>query len=199
MTFDTIPMLATYQKVSLVWVRVTGRERKKEEEDLLGIAFQMRWSSTSKTAKTLIFLCINVIKHVFWDKRHVANLSHGLESVSENSGEREKVRASRFTRYWVSDALIFDPRKSENVVILCINAIKQYFWDNPHIGNLSKVLVTVGESNGEREKVRKRRCARYCYSDALLFDRQVQKKCWFLVYKCDKTCLLRQTLCRQAI
>ena len=62
------------------------------EEDSLKTAFQMRSSSTYKTAKMLILLCINAIRHAFCDKPCIGNLSVGLESEREGDGKREKVR-----------------------------------------------------------------------------------------------------------
>ena len=72
-------------------------------------------------------MCINAIKHAFGDNAHVGNLSKGLASVDESNWEREKVRARIFTRYCVSDALIFDLKNSETVDFLCKNAIRHDF------------------------------------------------------------------------
>ena len=100
--------------------------------------------------------------------------------MNESNGERENVKARRFTRYCVSDALIFDLENSKNVVFLCKNAIKQYFGHIPYVGNLSKGLLSVGESNREREKVRERRFTWHCLSDELIFNLQNSENVDFL-------------------
>ena len=145
-------MSATYLKVLKVCERVTEREREKAR----GIRFTRHciWDlqRTSKQQKCSFFYK-NVIKHVFWDKPYVGNLPKGLESVNESNGERKKVKWIRFSGCCVSDALIFDLRNNKNVHFLCINAIKHDFWDKPYVGNLSKCLECVRESDEEREKV----------------------------------------------
>ena len=73
--------------------------------------------------------------------------------MKESSGEREKVRGSRFARQSVLHALIFDSKNDRNVNFLRKNAIKHDFLDKPNVGNLSEGLESVNESICERQKV----------------------------------------------
>ena len=77
--------------------------------------------------------------------------------------------------------MIFDLQNSENVVFLCINAIKHVSRDKAYVGNLSKGLVSVAESYREREKVKAITSTRHCVSDALIFDLQNSENVVFCV------------------
>ena len=81
----------------------------------------------------------------------------GLESVNKNIGEREKVKGSRCARHYVLDALNFDLQYGQNVDFLCLDMIKHDFSYKPSVGNLSKGLESVEDSDRERKKVRGRR------------------------------------------
>ena len=68
--------------------------------------------------------------------------------------------------------LIFDPDNGKNVDFFYINAIEHDSLDKPYVGNLTKGLESVGESNKERKKVRGIKITRPCVLDALIFDLQ---------------------------
>ena len=51
--------------------------------------------------------------------------------------------------------------KAKISISLRENKIKHAFSDKPYVGYLSKGLVSVGESNGKRDKVRERRFTRH--------------------------------------
>ena len=73
----------------------------------------------------------------------------------ESNVERERVGGSRFAKPCVLDPLTFDLQNGKNVDFLCENTTKPDFSDNPNVGNLSKGIDDLKESNVERESKRK--------------------------------------------
>ena len=161
------------------------RQRNREREKVTARSFTRHCVSDAlifdlQKSENVVFLCLNAIKHDFWDNPYISNLSKGLVNVGESNGEREKVRGRWFTKHCVSNVLIFNLKNSKNVDFLCTNVLKHVFWDKPHVGNLSYGLKSVIESNGERKNIKARRFTRYWVSDALKFNLQNSKNIVFL-------------------
>ena len=84
----------------------------------------------------------------------------------ESNVERERVGGSRFAKPCVLDPLTFDLQNGKNDDFVCENAIKPDFSDKPKVGNLSKGLDDLKESNVERERVRGSKFGKFCVLNA---------------------------------